>query len=719
MKTRILLIVFFIISTELIFAETYISLNGPITTSKSSSNKMARSPNYIRWQNPNISWALNENGCCAKENISIQDLENAVQNGFYNWDTISTANVNFNYNGITENSYGNDGQNTIYWAEENDPAFDNGGPLAELGSGILAVTIITINEYEDIIDADIVFNGKDHSWKVDNSDPDIWAVTSHEVGHLLGLFHSDNINVPVSDLPTMTYYYTSLYSRDVTFDDRVGVSFLYGGNLIADKILLGNIYLKLNLNILPGVTLTILPGSSIKMFNGASIRVKGKLDAIATETKKISFFKYRKNDIWRGIFFTKGSTGQLKFCSINDVNAYGGGALTINNSSPQIQNCVIENNTGYCYGICILNHAAPNIFGDTVRNNSAHAIYIYNASPCLVKNYISGSFNEGIAGVYCDYHAMPIFGMTSPPTKGNNVITSSYYGIYATNSSIACAGQIDFANHNKIYGNSYANAFAKNNSIIYAINNWWGVKLEKIFKDEGSYIYDCPNLTNPHKINYQDYKALDMDYIVDTLTIQQQIIYENQNIGELIKSTFVSGQNEEESKIACLKLGKIYKTKSEDNIIIHLTNLINNSNTPKNLKAIAYEVLAECSFEKKNYNEILNLGSILSSEFKNTIHEKNGLMIQFFYYYNTSQFSSAKKIVDKISSGFHSDEETLIVAWLLNTEGINTNQAYTLDESIKSNDYTNTNNNDNENMLDEFILYQNYPNPFNRNKHKN
>ena len=344
MRAKILILFLCFISIEYLSAESYIVINGPIRSAQCSSTKMARCPNYIRWINTTITWKINENGCCFKDNISLQDLESAVKNGFNSWDTISTADINFFYEGETNTFYGNDGENLIYWAEENDIAFENGGPLAGTSGGTLAITILTVNEYEEILESDIIFNGRDHTWKVDNTDPDIWAVTSHEVGHLLGLFHTEVTSLPVADLPTMIFYYNSLFGRDLSFDDRVGASFLYGGNLLDDEDFSGNIYLKFDINILSGKSLTIQSGASIKMFIGASIRVQGQLNAIATQSQKISFIKYRNNDIWSGIYFLAESQGSMNYCIVKNVNNSTGAAINIDSASPQIQNCIIENN---------------------------------------------------------------------------------------------------------------------------------------------------------------------------------------------------------------------------------------------------------------------------------------------------------------------------------------------------------------------------------------
>ena len=498
MKRIIYLILVLVLQTEDLESETYIVLNGPIRTTKCSSNRMGGSPNYIRWQNSNIKWSINDNGCCQKDNISLSELEHAVLNGFNAWDTITTAQFDFLYEGFTSSPYADDGQCVVYWAEEGDMAYEEGEPLGGGNCGTLAITVITINEQKEILDVDIIFNGRDHVWKANDRDPDIWAVTTHEVGHLLGIFHTDLQKLPVTELPTMIYYYNSLFYRDLTFDDCVAASFLYGGNLIDDEVFKGNVYLKWRINVLPGRALIIAPGSVIKFFDGVSIRVFGELHSVGKSDKKISFLKYGNKINWSGIVFMPRSNGTMNYCNISDVKIYGGGAMTINNSSPQIQNCLVENNMGYCHGICVINHASPKIYGTIIRSNSGHGIYIYNSNPSLVKNNISASFNEGIAAVYCDYHSAPIFGTTCPPIQGNNVLTGSYYGVYATNGSMPCAGQVDFANNNTITGNSFANAYAKDKSVIYAINNSWGSEFSKIIAEKGSHIYYTPYLDEEH-----------------------------------------------------------------------------------------------------------------------------------------------------------------------------------------------------------------------------
>ncbi|MEZ6020564.1 MAG: matrixin family metalloprotease [Planctomycetota bacterium] len=60
------------------------------------------------------------------------------------------------------------------------------------GSGIVAITPLEFYTTGRIIDADVLFNGKDFHFttKQETNRFDIQDVAAHELGHLLGLDHS-------------------------------------------------------------------------------------------------------------------------------------------------------------------------------------------------------------------------------------------------------------------------------------------------------------------------------------------------------------------------------------------------------------------------------------------------------------------------------------------------------------------------------------------------
>lgn len=261
-----ILFLFFIHFNIEIICEKYVGLDGPVIQVKSSTPVDMGAPNIAHWSYLNISWKLNSNG--AGGGLSFDMTKSAVQNDFDSWQNVTTADISFSYVGSTAASWSNDGNNVHYWAVTGDSIFNY------VPSNTLAVTVITINSSEEFIDVDIVFNGRDWPWNVDGRNFDIQAVSAHEIGHMIGLHHTE---VTSSPLPTMYEYYTGTIGRTLEFDDKVGVSFLYGGNLIDNETFSGTDYYRWSLNVMAGKTLTVQSGN-LNFDSGKSIAVNGTLN---------------------------------------------------------------------------------------------------------------------------------------------------------------------------------------------------------------------------------------------------------------------------------------------------------------------------------------------------------------------------------------------------------------------------------------------------------
>ncbi len=157
------------------------------------------------------------------------DVVRIAQKGFNDWGAVPSAFITFEDEGTAQlEASGNDNRNLIF--------YDATGEVigAPEGTGVIAFARINNNDDGLITDVDIVFNGRDHQFSIEeNNTPedfvDLQGVMTHEIGHLLGLDHSPLVGEPV-DRPTMYPYNTASAPREersLEPDDLAGITALY------------------------------------------------------------------------------------------------------------------------------------------------------------------------------------------------------------------------------------------------------------------------------------------------------------------------------------------------------------------------------------------------------------------------------------------------------------------------------------------------------------
>lgn len=156
------------------------------------------------------------------------DVVRIAQKGFDDWAAVPSAFITFKNDGPTQISpLSRDNRNVIFYDE-------TGNLISAEDTGIIALARLQWLDNGLIADADIIFNGRDFKFSIDDDNTpenlvDLQAVMTHEIGHLLGLDHSPLVGVPETR-PTMYPYNTPQAPREersLEPDDRAGITAIY------------------------------------------------------------------------------------------------------------------------------------------------------------------------------------------------------------------------------------------------------------------------------------------------------------------------------------------------------------------------------------------------------------------------------------------------------------------------------------------------------------
>jgi hypothetical protein len=152
---------------------------------------------FARWRDASTSW---------RHNLALQGAGKAaaLQSAMASWTGVAGAAHRLNYSGTTGAGFTTDGQNTLVWANGN-------GCVGTC----LALTALVLQSGQVIVESDVTFNNASN-WETDGSDFDTEAVAAHELGHALGIHHTEVATAPT---PTMNAFHFGPDGRTLSPDD--------------------------------------------------------------------------------------------------------------------------------------------------------------------------------------------------------------------------------------------------------------------------------------------------------------------------------------------------------------------------------------------------------------------------------------------------------------------------------------------------------------------
>ena len=160
---------------------------------------------FTHWGTLSINWSLNT----ANQGLG---KSTSVRNALESWNDVTTAGYVLNYLGSTNNGFATDGVNTINWNTD-----------GSCTGTCLAITALTLQAGQVIVESDILMRN-DRTWTTNGGDFDTEAVLAHELGHSLGIHHTELTTTP---RPTMFATYFGIDERSLHTDDQQAIACSY------------------------------------------------------------------------------------------------------------------------------------------------------------------------------------------------------------------------------------------------------------------------------------------------------------------------------------------------------------------------------------------------------------------------------------------------------------------------------------------------------------
>ena len=157
------------------------------------------SAGFTHWTHANIPFRHNTANKGSGKGTALAGAASA-------WTNVSGANHNVTIAGTTSAGFVTDGINTLLWA--------NGNGCT---GSCLAITALVLSSGQVINETDVSFNNS-VNWTTNGTNYDTQAVAAHELGHCMGIHHT-NLTSP-TNRPTMYAFYFGSAGRSLATDDN-------------------------------------------------------------------------------------------------------------------------------------------------------------------------------------------------------------------------------------------------------------------------------------------------------------------------------------------------------------------------------------------------------------------------------------------------------------------------------------------------------------------